>query len=54
MKGEWCYFKSYFSPDECKSIIDRSKTLQFQEATLGEDASTENSGHRKSRVAWTG
>ena len=52
MKGEWCYFKSYFSADECKSILERSKELTFREATLGESGDTENSGHRKSKVAW--
>ena len=52
MKGEWCYFKSYFSADECKSILERSKELTFREATLGEGGDTENSGHRRSKVAW--
>jgi PKHD-type hydroxylase len=52
MKGEWCYFKSYFSADECNSILEKSKDLSFKEATLGENGDTENSGHRRSRVAW--
>jgi len=52
MKGEWCYFKSYFSPDYCQSIIERSKNLQFQNPNLGEDGLTNNEGYRKSKIAW--
>lgn len=52
MIGEWCYFKSYFSPNDCSSILERSKNLDFQESTLGEDALTLNYGYRKSKVAW--
>jgi len=52
MIGEWCYFKSYFSPSECESILERSKSLLFQEATLGEDSLTANNDYRKSKVTW--
>lgn len=52
MKGEWCYFKSYFSQDYCNSIIEKSKGLQFQKANLGEDGLSSNHSHRKSDVTW--
>lgn len=52
MKGEWCYFKSYFSKDYCNSIIEKSKDFNFQEANLGDNGLTINDGYRKSRVTW--
>jgi PKHD-type hydroxylase len=52
MKGEWCYFKSYFSSDYCNSIIEKSKDLTFQTANLGEDGLSSNHSHRKSDVTW--
>jgi len=52
MKGEWCYFKSYFSVDYCNSIIEKSKSLTFSKANLGEDGLSLNSSYRKSEVTW--
>lgn len=52
MKGEWCYFKSYFSADFCDSIIEKSKSLNFQDANLGDQGLTENINYRKSKIAW--
>jgi PKHD-type hydroxylase len=52
MKGEWCYFKSYFSAEYCNSIIEKSKELEFQKANIGEDGLSEIDGYRKSEVAW--
>ena len=40
MKGQWCYYKSYFPPSYCDSIIEKSKNLTFNEATMGEDGKT--------------
>ena len=47
MKGEWCYYKSYFSPDYCNSIIEKSKGLQFQRANLGEDGLSANNNRQR-------
>ena len=35
MKGEWCYFKSYFDKATCEEIIALGKTLPMQKAGLG-------------------
>jgi PKHD-type hydroxylase len=52
MRGEWCYYKSYFSPDYCNSIIEKTKDLTFQKANIGEDGLSSNNNHRKSDVTW--
>ena len=52
MKGQWCYYKSYFSPECCDLILEKSKNLPFREATIGEDGVTINNNQRKSDVAW--
>jgi len=33
MKGEWCYFKSYFSKDYCEKIIQDALMVEPQQAT---------------------
>jgi hypothetical protein len=48
MKGEWCFYKSYFSPDYCNLIVEKSKNLTFQTANLGEGGLSLNNRHRKS------
>lgn len=52
MKGEWCYFKSYFSKEYCNSILEKSKDLEFKKANLGENGLTTIDGYRKSDVTW--
>ncbi len=52
MRGEWCYFRSYFSKDYCNSILERSKDLEFKKANLGEDGLTNIDGYRKSDITW--
>lgn len=52
MKGEWCYYKSYFSPKYCNSIIEKAKDLKFSNANLGEDGTTQVQNYRKSEVTW--
>jgi PKHD-type hydroxylase len=52
MLGEWCYYKSHFSPDYCNSIIEKAKDLTFQVANLGEDGLSFDNNHRKSEVTW--
>jgi PKHD-type hydroxylase len=52
MKGEWCYFKSYFSKEFCESVIEEASKLPLKSAGLGEDGLTENNQYRKSDVAW--
>lgn len=35
MKGEWCYFKSYFSKEKCERIINDASVLPSQDGMLG-------------------
>lgn len=50
MRGEWCYFKSYFSPEQCQKILDDGLMIPAQDAKLGVDGSTEINQWRKSKV----
>jgi PKHD-type hydroxylase len=52
MKGEWCYYKSHFSPDYCNSILEKSKNLTFQKGTIGINGDEVNTNIRTSDVAW--
>ena len=38
MRGEWCYFKSYFPADVCKHIVDTALKREPSEAQIGTDA----------------
>lgn len=35
MKGEWCYFRQYLSPQECNEIVQNALTIDPQQAVLG-------------------
>lgn len=35
MKGEWCYFKSYFSKEICQQIINDAKDISASDAVIG-------------------
>ena len=35
MKGEWCYFKSYFTKQECEKIISDALKIPSQDAVVG-------------------
>lgn len=50
MKGEWCYFQSHFTPQQCKKIIEDASKLPVQQATLGVDGETVLTEYRRSKV----
>lgn len=50
MKGEWCYYKKYFSPELCKKILDSGLKLPVQDARLGVAGDGLNSDWRRSKV----
>ena len=55
MKGQWCYWKSYFTPEYCNEIINKAKeTLPVQQATVygNNTGSGVNETARKSYVRW--
>jgi PKHD-type hydroxylase len=35
MKGEWCYFKSFFDKAYCDNLVQKIKARPYQEATIG-------------------
>ena len=35
MNGEWCYFKSYFSKQQCEEILQMAESVPQQEAYVG-------------------
>ena len=47
MKGEWCYFKSHFSPEECSQILEDGLNLPEEE---GKVFDSRNNSHRRSKV----
>jgi PKHD-type hydroxylase len=48
MKGEWCYFKSYFPARFCEQIVETALTRPAQEGAIGTDTGvkTDNSFRR--------
>ena len=52
MKGEWCYWNSIFSPEECNEIIRSAKKLPSSGATIGINSNPADSSFRRSIVRW--
>lgn len=53
MKGEWCYFKQFFSPDECKEIIDAALKIQPEQATIGYGNGNKiDNEYRRTNIRW--
>jgi len=51
MKGEWCYFKSYFSKEQCEKIINDSLIIPSQDALVGtNDFASKNYESRRSII----
>jgi PKHD-type hydroxylase len=50
MRGEWCYFKNHFTPEECKLILEMGLLLPAQEAKLGPDGLAQHDNWRKSKI----
>lgn len=54
MKGQWCYWKSYFSPEYCAEIIRKAQDIPAQQATVygANNGAGVNEHTRKSYVRW--
>ena len=52
MKGEWCYFKSYFSKEWCNNIVNSFKDSDYEESFLGESTATQDKSFRNSKISW--
>lgn len=50
MKGEWCYYKSYFTTDQCNEIIQLSKTLPEEDGKIGVDGALIANESRRSKI----
>jgi len=51
MKGEWCYFKSYFPADYCQHLIDAVLSRPPSEAQIGtDDGVKSDSSFRRSSI----
>jgi PKHD-type hydroxylase len=50
MKGEWCYYNSYFSPEQCEYILETAKDIPAKMGALGEYGNNLNEEVRKSKV----
>ena len=52
MKGEWCYFRNYFTPEQCAKILSDGLELPAQDAKLGVAGMSEysNDEYRKSKI----
>lgn len=52
MKGEWCYWKSVFTSQECDTIIQQAKKLPSSGATIGINSNPADNNFRRSIVRW--
>ena len=51
MKGEWCYFKSYFSKEQCNDILKRAMEIPSQQSIVGMDEyARTDEDYRRSRI----
>lgn len=50
MKGEWCYFKSYFPPEVCQKILEMGSELPAKDATLGVGGKVVDDRYRRSQI----
>jgi len=52
MIGEWCYFKSKFTPELCKDILDQGLLLPSKKAVMGVDVNNPivNNEYRRSEI----
>ena len=50
MKGEWCYFKQFFTPEICNRILDDAKHLPIEDAKVGVNGELVQSNYRKSKI----
>lgn len=52
MKGEWCYFKQYLTPEQCRQIVSDALLIEPQQAVLGAFGTQHdvNLNYRRSQV----
>jgi PKHD-type hydroxylase len=52
MRGEWCYFGKYFTPEQCSKILENGLKIPAQDAKLGVAGMNDysNDSFRKSKI----
>jgi PKHD-type hydroxylase len=50
MRGEWCFFKSIFTPDECDLILREGMKIPSQRAVMGPDTPIKDESYRRSDI----
>lgn len=50
MKGEWAYFNSHFTPEQCDKILSDSSLLPSQKANMGVSGEVKDNEYRKSEI----
>jgi PKHD-type hydroxylase len=51
MIGEWCYFKSHFSKEQCEKIISDAANIPVQDALVGTNETTHmDTSSRRSKI----
>jgi PKHD-type hydroxylase len=50
MNGEWCYYKSFFTKEQCDFIITEALKLPSQKGNLGVAGAVVDENYRKSEV----
>lgn len=52
MKAEWAVWRGAFSPNECRSIINRSANLPVIQANQGLNGENPDLSYRRTKVKW--
>ena len=50
MNGEWCYFRSQFTPEECELIFSSGMQIPPKKAAIGVEGNSVNESYRKSDI----
>jgi len=50
MKGEWCYYKQAFTPEECDLILKLGLQLPQNDAKLGVAGDVSDNSYRRSKI----
>jgi len=51
MKGEWCYFKNYFSPEVCNAILEEGLKIPSKDAEIGVNGGVRSEDdYRRSKI----
>lgn len=50
MRGEWCYFKSHFSPEVCNRILEIGLKIKSDDAKIGVEGKETDTEGRRSKI----